>query len=270
MLHINGNARDPRYESERFFAGHWLYFNGARVLSDIAAEEGISEIRVSDASLFRTATGRYRTSNEDIGLCALDKAGKPDWRVSEQVQLVSVDAAKNIIRVRRGCYGTKPLAFKTGKAYAAAHASEGPWGARSNILWLYNYSTRCPRNSKGRTCGDVFMEHLAELFGPGGELEAFDGLEFVIEGKEPVCISDITAHAHPDAMYRRFEKGLVLANPSPRPYTFEMKKLFANTTFRRLKATANQDTDTNNGNPIGESLTLEPKEGLFLIEHKNR
>jgi hypothetical protein len=24
LLHFNGNARDPRYESDRFFAGHWI------------------------------------------------------------------------------------------------------------------------------------------------------------------------------------------------------------------------------------------------------
>lgn len=56
----------------------------------------------------------------------------------------------------------------------------------------------------------------------------------------------------------------------PRPSTFDMKKLFGNVKFRQLKATANQDTKTNGGNPVGKSLTLEPKEGLFLIEHKNR
>jgi len=34
LLHFNGNARDPRYESGRFFAGHWIYFNGAKNLPD--------------------------------------------------------------------------------------------------------------------------------------------------------------------------------------------------------------------------------------------
>ena len=25
LLHFNGNARDPRYEADRFFAGHWIF-----------------------------------------------------------------------------------------------------------------------------------------------------------------------------------------------------------------------------------------------------
>jgi len=122
--------------------------------------------------------GRYRSSNEDIGLCVLDANGKPDWHRSEQVRLISVDVKNKTIRVRRGCFGTKPLAFRAGSSYAAAHATEGPWGNGNNLLWYYNYSTKCPRDRQGRTCSDVLVEHLAELFGPDGDLAAFDGLEF--------------------------------------------------------------------------------------------
>ena len=178
LLHFNGNARDPRWESDRFFAGHWIYYNGAKILSDIPAEAGETDIRVDKPNLFRTNMGRYRSRNEDIGLCALDADGKPDWRRSEQVQLISVDAKNKTIRVRRGCFGTKPRAFKARSSYAAAHATEGPWGNRNNLLWYYNYSTRCPRDSHGRTCSDVLVDHLAELFSSNGKLAAFDGLEF--------------------------------------------------------------------------------------------
>jgi hypothetical protein len=178
LLHFNGNARDPRYESDRFFAGHWIYFNGARILSDVPAEAGETDIRVDKPYLFRVNIGRYRSRNEDIGLCVLDSDGKPDWRRSEQVQLVSVDVRKKTVRVRRGCFGTKPRAFKAGAGYAAAHATEGPWGQSNNLLWYYNYSTRCPRDGHGRTCSNVLVDHLAGLFGAEGALAAFDGLEF--------------------------------------------------------------------------------------------
>ena len=178
LLHFNGNARDPRYESDRFFAGHWIYFNGAKILSDVPAEQGETDINVDKPNLFKVNMGRYRTRNEDIGLCVLDADGKPDWNRSEQVQLISVDVKNKTIRVRRGCFGTKPRAFKAVSGYAAAHATEGPWGDRNNLLWYYNYSTRCPRDKQGRACSDVLVEHLAELFGPDGDLAAFDGLEF--------------------------------------------------------------------------------------------
>ncbi len=178
LLHFNGNARDPRWESDRFFAGHWIYFNGARILADIPAKQGITDIHVDKPNLFRVNMGRYRSRNEDIGLCVLDADGKPDWHRSEQVQLISVDIKNKTIRVRRGCFGTKPRAFKAGSSYAAAHATEGPWGDRNNLLWYYNYSIRAPRDSRGRTCSDVLVEHLAGLFAPDGDLAAFDGLEF--------------------------------------------------------------------------------------------
>ncbi len=178
LLHFNGNARDPRYESERFFAGHWIYFNGAKILSDVPAEYGQTDIHVDKPNLFRLNMGRYRDRNEDVGLCMLDAYGKPNWHQSEQVQLISIDDKKKTIRVRRGCYGTEPRAFEAGRSYAAAHMSEGPWGEKNNLLWYYNYSTYCPRDKNGLTCADILVEHLAELFGPDGELAAFDGLEF--------------------------------------------------------------------------------------------
>jgi len=178
LLHFNGNARDPRWESERFFAGHWIYFNGAKILSDVPSEEGETDIRVDKPNLFRVNMGRYRSRNEDVGLCVLDADSKPDWHQSEQVQLISVNVKNKTMRVRRGCFGTKPRAFRAGSSYAAAHATEGPWGNNNNLLWYYNYSTCCPRDKKERTCSDVLIEHLAELFGPDGSIAAFDGLEF--------------------------------------------------------------------------------------------
>jgi len=178
LLHFNGNARDPRYESERFFAGHWIYFNGAKILSDVPAEYGQSDIHVDKPNLFRLNMRRYRDRNEDIGLCMLDGDGKPNWHETEQVQLISIDNRKKTIRVRRGCYGTEPRAFDAGRSYAAAHMTEGPWGEKNNLLWYYNYSTYCPRDAEGRSCADILVEHLAELLGPDGLLAAFDGLEF--------------------------------------------------------------------------------------------
>ncbi len=178
LLHLNGNSRDPRWGSERFFAGHWIYHNGAMVTGDVPAEDGETAIPVSDARLFKINMGRYRDKNEDIGLCMLGTDGKPDWSRSEQVQLLSIDVKGKTIKVRRGCYNTRPAAFPAGKAYAAAHATEGPWGKKSNLLWLYNYATCCPKDGNGRSCSDIWVEHLGELFGTGGCLAAYDGLEF--------------------------------------------------------------------------------------------
>lgn len=178
LLHYNGNARDPNQPGEKFFDGHWLYFNGAKILADVPAETGETEIRVANAALFRVNIGRYQNANEDIGLCELDAQGKPNWRASEQVELIAVDARRNTIRVRRGAYGTTPRAFSANRAYAAAHCAEGPWGEKSHLLWLYNYAPTCPRDANGKTCTDILVGDLAEKFLPGGALEKFDGVQF--------------------------------------------------------------------------------------------
>jgi hypothetical protein len=91
-------------------------------------------------------------------------------------------------------------------------------------------------------------------------------LEFTVEGSEPVTISRIQAYAHPDAMYRQFERGLVVANPSPRPYAFDLDALLPGWTFRRLHGSSTQDPASNDGSVIAGQLNLEPKEGLFLIK----
>jgi hypothetical protein len=178
LLHYNGRSRDPRFQTEEFFAGHWIYFNGSKVLSDVPAEKGEMEIRVADPGLYHLNVGRYRRDNEDIGIFMLDGDGRPDWSRCEQVQLLSVDYAAKTIRVRRGCYGTEPRYFPADKSYAAAHVTEGPWGKQSHLLWLYNYSTRCPRDAEGRSCANVHADDLASRFLAEGELSAFDGLEF--------------------------------------------------------------------------------------------
>ncbi|MHC4502128.1 MAG: hypothetical protein ACYTFI_02400 [Planctomycetota bacterium] len=193
LLHYNGNARDPRYQTGKYFAGHWIYYNGARILARVPAEEGETDVRVDRPDLFLTGIGRYRNRNEDVGLCLVDEDGRPDWHRSEQVELVSVDRKKGVIRVRRGRFGTSPREFPAG-SYAAAHAHEGPWGKWSNLMWFYNYSTRCPRDGKGRMCADVHAEELAGRFSLAGALGSFDGLEF-----------DVLHHTH---ARRRRPRGL--------------------------------------------------------------
>lgn len=179
LLHANGRSRDPSLPRSGLFAGHWLHYEGCRSQSAIpaAAAGAQTEIRVADPRLFRVSMGRTGDSNEDIAISGLRADGRPDWSRVEQVELLAVDPAARTIRVRRGAFATEPLAFAPGAAHLAAHVAEGPWGRRSRLLWSYNYSPDCPRDSRGRTAADVLVEELAALFGAGGPLERFDGLE---------------------------------------------------------------------------------------------
>jgi hypothetical protein len=90
-------------------------------------------------------------------------------------------------------------------------------------------------------------------------------LTFHVEGSEPVTIEKIAVYAHPDAMARVFEKGLVLANPSHAPYTFDLATISAGRKYRRLQGTAAQDTTANNGQAVSGKVTLGERDALFLI-----
>jgi len=93
-------------------------------------------------------------------------------------------------------------------------------------------------------------------------------LTFTVESSEPVVIRAITAHAYPDVTYRVFEKGLVLANPGLRPYTFDIRETTPGRQYRRIRATKSQDTATNNGKPAGDKVTLGERDALFLVRTK--
>jgi hypothetical protein len=89
-----------------------------------------------------------------------------------------VDTVQHIIKVRRACYGTDAREFKSGLSYAAAHVHEGPWGEKNHLMWHYNFSTASPLDREGKSCRDRLEEDVVGYFQPGGELEAFDGVQF--------------------------------------------------------------------------------------------
>ncbi len=81
-------------------------------------------------------------------------------------------------------------------------------------------------------------------------------VSFEVEGAEDIIIRSLTAHAHPDAICRLFSRGIVLANPSRKPYTFDLEELSPGRSYRRLRGVAMQDPQTNNGQPVANRVTL--------------
>lgn len=187
LLHFNGNARDPLFQAKSFYAGHWLYFEGTTIRSDLTDKDKTTTLKVNNARLFKMKTGTGRPHPDEIGICRLNENNLPDWNYSEQVKLIGVDYFENTITVERGCFGTLKKTFSAGKAYAAAHVMEGPWGSHENkkgetvdnpMLWYYNFATNAPKDQLGRICYDVLADDIGKRFLPGGELESFDGIEF--------------------------------------------------------------------------------------------
>ena len=178
LLHYNGNACDPRYETGKFFDGHWLYHNGVRIAEDLPESWNVSKVKVEDASLFSEYTGREFDRKEDVAIVKLDDNGKPDWFYCEQAVIRDIDYENNVLTIARAQYRTRARSFEKGKAMIAAHVIEGPWGGdHNNLMWYYNHSTECPKDAKGKNCADIFSEIIADRFKPGGDLYYYDGIE---------------------------------------------------------------------------------------------
>jgi hypothetical protein len=95
----------------------------------------------------------------------------------------------------------------------------------------------------------------------GGSLS----LSIEAEDSGAVYLSDIKAFGGADVMCRRFENGLVLANPGLTPFEFDLKSLYPDCHFRRLQGSHQQDPIVNSGLPAGDTVTIRPRDALFLI-----
>lgn len=116
---------------------------------------------------------------------------------------------------------------------------------------------------------------IQETFHPLGR-ELFEGVysvtglaasrvtvEFEVEGPADVWVSRISAHGAPDAIVREFEHGLVMANPGDTPVKFDVDQATAGHKYRRIRATAAQDPNANDGRDAEGTVTL-TKDALFL------
>lgn len=86
-----------------------------------------------------------------------------------------------------------------------------------------------------------------------------------IESSERLTLHSVTAHALPDICYRVFENGVVIANPSLDPFTFDAAALLPGMSLQHLEAHPNQDDTVNTGLPSGAQIQIPAKDAVFLI-----
>ncbi len=89
-------------------------------------------------------------------------------------------------------------------------------------------------------------------------------LLFNAESPAKITIRNFTVHAFPDVAYRRFEKGIIIVNPSYHNYEFDLTAISPGKKYYRLMATESQDSVTNNGKAAGDKVLLGERAGLFL------
>ncbi len=96
---------------------------------------------------------------------------------------------------------------------------------------------------------------------PGGNVD----LNITIEGDAAATIHKIAAYAAPEVVYRLYENGIVVANLGSESAAISLADLAPGRKFRRLRGSASQDPETNNGQPVGERLTVPARDAVFLI-----
>lgn len=188
IVHLNGRGRIPNYKIDKFFPGHWLYFEGSDVFSNLPSENSLDFnksiwIDVADGTRFRTDNGSKGRTKDDITLVRRKEDGTLDWENAEYVRLLEVQG--NRIKIERAMFGSKGIKFNSGKTYAAPRVMGGPWGSTANMVWYYNLSTACPKDKNGKTCADILLEELAGNFAKGGRWQTFDGIEFDVMADNP-------------------------------------------------------------------------------------
>lgn len=174
LLHLNGRARLPQFETEGWFAGWWLYRAGTTTVN--AVDAAATSLGVNDSQRFSLTADAFGESWEDLVITLLDAHGRPDFTYAEHVRLVAIDHIAGTLHVERGQYGSQARSWPPG-SYVAAHVAKGPWFPGGNKVWLYNYTPVSPRDAGGLHVIDAILAGLQPRFAPGGSFAFLDGIQ---------------------------------------------------------------------------------------------
>lgn len=174
LLHFNGKCRRPSFNGEAFFPGHWLYYAGTTVTAP--ADASADTLQVADTSVVRMERPPVLPEMPDDLVIVPPGADGLNWAGAEFARLTAIEGPS--LTVQRGQFGSTPIDVPEGSYLAAVVRQRPPALPPPQALWLYNFSSIGLRDAEGRRCIDVLADELAGYFGPGGVLEAYDGLEF--------------------------------------------------------------------------------------------
>ena len=174
LLHHNGRARRPSFETDGWSAGWWLYREGS--VLEASADPEDTALRVRSTTNFKLRADMEGHIGDDLVIAPMGADSRPDFTKAEHVRLSEIDATAKTLTVQRAQYGSEALSFPSG-AYLGRHVYAGPWSAVDERVWLYNFSTTCPRDTSGRRVVDALLEQLASWFAADGVLSSFDGIQ---------------------------------------------------------------------------------------------
>ncbi len=183
LIHLNGESTstEDKETHKTFFPGHWVYEAGTKLSENISEE--IKVVKVDDVTVFSSSVHMYKAGDHkgeklplSVILVPVSANGEKNWYNSEFAIVEQIDTIKNSISLKRGQHFSTSKKFDRGTYIATIPADH--WGGY--LLWYYNLSTSCPRDSAGKNCADRNFDNLVNWFGKGGILENLDGIGYDI------------------------------------------------------------------------------------------
>ncbi|MDD5271538.1 MAG: hypothetical protein PHU14_02345 [Methylovulum sp.] len=159
----------PIKDYDKVWPGHLLFKPGTLSTQNISPQD--TTISVQDTGLIAKNNRRLQKISQknpvSLIIYALDKDGKPDWSQAEHIIVEAIDGQK--LMVKRGQWGSRPLAFTAGKAVIAPHMMF--WSRQ----WQLNFSLHSPKGGTDNlTAAEWFARHIANRLAHSDA----DGIEF--------------------------------------------------------------------------------------------
>ena len=173
LCHFNG--RDTKLQhfeaASQFFPGHWAYLSGAKLVQDVDRRD--TELVVSDGKYFR-APNPDGIGNDVIVIVPVNEDGNKLWDQAEFALVRAID--RDRLTVQRAQFTTQAGIFEDGSYVAPLWNRSGY--QENDTYFRYNLAACCPRDNRGRTCGDLLVALFRQWFDTGGPLERVHGIAF--------------------------------------------------------------------------------------------
>lgn len=181
LLHYNGRCRSVEEKPEvfeKYFPGHWVLNEGTTLTSSIDEESTVINCATVNNTLFSLTEYRdpdYGHQAPYLLLVPIDHNGNKLWYESEYVRLIATNISAKQLTVKRAQLYSNAKRFDRGTYIAALPANL----IAQRPLFYYNLSSVCPKDSKGKTAADVYVDELVSYFNrDNGLLKNFNGIGF--------------------------------------------------------------------------------------------
>lgn len=176
ILHLNGRARLPSFNTENIKPQDFLYFLGSKNASAIQSGEATSRIKVVDINRFVGRQNLPNNASDDVVLVEINTDGSLNWEKSEHAKILNVDKRYNELTLQRDILNQGQVSTNNNRVYIAMHVAKGPFGTNTQRLWEYNWFLAGLMPDSPRNLATRLAEEFSNLI--NSDSPFFDGIAF--------------------------------------------------------------------------------------------